>query len=246
MAAKAITIFGISGRARRGTSRPFVCEGMDGHFYFVKSGNVAPEQLVKDYLFGRLAEECGLPVAPVRVVDVPEDLARYALVDRAEEFLPGPAFGSQRIPFGEEVRSLHLPAIDTPTKLRTLCFDWWTANASRRLDRVGGDSGLLWDPVLQAVFLIDHDGCLDPDFDPAEWKSEHPFRDAIAYLDRDFFGKFRTKFESAIYNLGSIWEEMPKEWLEDGSGTTRTSLTRPEVEAALIKPDLEPDGFLPI
>ncbi|MEM6278787.1 MAG: HipA family kinase, partial [Verrucomicrobiota bacterium] len=80
----AVTIVSISGRAEKGVSRPFFCEGDDGFSYFVKSANVSGDQLVLEYLISRLAEECGLPVAPVQLVTIPEDLARYSLVERPD------------------------------------------------------------------------------------------------------------------------------------------------------------------
>lgn len=241
----AATVVSICGRAERGLSRPFFCEADDGHFYFLKRDNVSGDRLVTEFVISRLAEECGLPVAPVEVLEIPEELARYALVDRAEEFRAGPAFGSRRIPFADEVRSSHLRQIDEETKMRCLCFDWWTRNSDRNLDLVGGDPNLLWDPVLQAVALVDHDGCLDPDFDPDEFKRGHAFRDSRPFLEKPFFEKWRTRFESAIYNLDKIWEEIPGEWLADESGIERSSLTREAIEAALMKPELPAADILP-
>lgn len=239
------TIVSICERAEKGISRPFLCEADDGHFYFVKSDNVAADQLVTEFLFSRLAEECGLPVAPVEILEIPDDLARHALVERAEEFRPGLAFGSRRIPFADELRTSHLSLLEEETRMRCLCFDWWVRNPDRRLGILGGDPNLLWDPVLQGPFLIDHDRCLDADFDETEFKREHAFRDVRPFLERSFYQKWRTKFESTIYNLETIWSEIPETWLRDDSGIDRVHLTRTEVEAALIKPELPADGILP-
>ncbi|MEM1441582.1 MAG: HipA family kinase [Verrucomicrobiota bacterium] len=240
-----VTIVSISGRAEKGVSRPFFCEGDDGFSYFVKSANVSADQLILEYLISRLAEECGLPVAPVQLLAVPEELTRYSLIDHPEEFRPGTAFGSQRVPFADELRTSHLRQIDQETKIRCLCFDWWTRNPDRTLGIVGGDPNLLWDPVLQGVVLIDHDRCLGEDFDETEFKQEHAFRDVRPFIEKSFFKKWRTKFESSIYHLSNIWEEIPADWLQDESGIARTSLSLPEIEASLIKPDLPADGILP-
>lgn len=240
-----VTIVSICERAEKGISRPFFCEGDDGNFYFLKRDNISPDQLVIEYVIGRLAEECGLPTAPFELVTVPEVLTRYALVERSDEFRPGIAFGSQRVPFADELRTSHLSQVDEETKMRCLCFDWWVRNPDRRLGILGGDPNLLWDPTLQSVFLIDHDRCLAADFDEVEFQREHAFRDVCPFLERKFYEKFRTKFESAIYNLNKIWEEIPGEWLRDDSGVDRVSVTRPDIEAALIKPELPADGILP-
>ena len=235
-----VTIVSISGRAEKGAGRPFFCEGDDGHCYFVKSENVSGDQRIVEYVIIRLAEECGLPVAPVQLVTIPEALAQYSLVDSPDEFKVGVAFGSQRVPFADELRTSHLRQIEEETKIRCLCFDWWVRNPDRRLDILGGDPNLLWDPVLQSVALIDHDNCLSDEFDETRFKQEHAFRDIRPFIEKAFYKKWRTKFESTIYNLGNIWEELPGEWLE-----TKTTLTLQSIEAKLIKPELPADGILP-
>jgi len=240
----AVELVSICGRADNGISRPFFCEGADGHFYFVKRDNLSRDNLVKEYVISRLAEECGLPVAPVRIVSIPADLASHAIVEGRDEFQPGFAFGSQRVPFSDEIRSAHLQSIDEETKIRTLCFDWWVRNPDRCLSVTGGDPNVLWDPVLQKIFLVDHDHCLAADFDPAAFKREHVFRDVRPFIEKPFLKKWRTRFESAIYNLDKIWAEMPAEWIKGPARKSLISFTRQNLEASLIKPKLTADGIL--
>lgn len=234
----------ICGRADNGKSRPFFCEAEDGHFYFVKRDNVTRDELVMDYLMSRLAEECGLPVAPVKLVHIPKPLAAHAMIEHGEEFQSGIAFGSQRVPFADEIRSAHLRSIDEETKIRCLCFDWWVRNPDRRLDMAGGDPNVLWDPVLHQIFLIDHDQCLAADFDPVVFKREHVFRDVRPFIDKAFFKKWRTRFESAIYHLDKIWAEMPAEWTKGPARKSLLSFTRQNLESRLIKPALPADAIL--
>lgn len=198
-----------------------------------------------EYLIGRLGEECGLPIAPVSIVEIPSELTRYAVVERADEFCPGFAFASQRIPLADDLRISHIRQIPEEMKMRCLLFDWWTRNPDRRLDILGGDPNTLWDPAEQTIALIDHDRCLDPDFDPVEFRREHVFRDSRPFLEVGLFERARTKFESAIYNLGEIWDEMPEEWLVDKTGTARISFTQQDVESRLIKPEFAADDLLP-
>ncbi|MDF1823295.1 MAG: hypothetical protein P1U68_01560 [Verrucomicrobiales bacterium] len=235
-----VTIVSINGRAEHGTSGPFFCEGDDGHCYFVKSANLTADQRITEYVISRLAEECGLPVAPVQLVVVPGELAQYSLIDEPDQFTAGIAFGSQRVPFADELRTSHLRQIEEETRIRCLCFDWWVRNPDRRLDLLGGDPNLLWDPVLQNPVLIDHDSCLAADFDETLFIQEHAFRDVRPFIEKAFYKKWRTKFESTIYNLGDIWKEMPTEWVD-----AETSLTCQGIEARLIKPALPADGILP-
>lgn len=241
----AIELISICGRADNGASRPFFCEGADGHLYFVKRDNLSRDALVTEYVISRLAEECGLPVAPLKLVHIPKALVDHAVVEGATELHPGIAFGSQRIPFADEIRSAHLRSIDEETKIRCLCFDWWVANPDRSLDRIGGDPNVLWDPVLQQIFLIDHDRCLDREFDPLAFKKEHVFADVRPFIEPPFFRKWRTRFESAIYNLDTIWAELPAEWIKGPARKSLLSFTRQNVASRLIKPKLPADGILP-
>ena len=240
-----VPVVSLCGRAASGVSRPWLAEGADGHFYFLKRDNVSPDRLAMEFLISRLAEECGLPVAPVRLLDLPKTLLAHSALEGVGGLTPGLAFGSLRVPFAEEIRSSHLRSIDEETKLRCLCFDWWTRNPDRSLDRIGGDPNVLWDPVLLQIFLIDHDRCLDPEFDGTAFKREHVFRDVRPFLERKFLEKWRTRFESAIYHLARIWEEMPTAW-HTGAGRKRLlSFTRQDLQARLIKPKLPADGILP-
>ncbi len=242
--AAVVPVVGLCGRAANGESRPWLAEGADGHFYFLKRDNVSRDRLVMDYLMSRLAEECGLPVPSVRRLELPAALLSHCALAGADELTPGLAFGSLRVPFAEEIRSAHLRSIDEETKLRCLCFDWWTRNPDRCLDRIGGDPNLLWDPVLQQVFLVDHDRCLDPEFDPTTFKREHVFRDARPFLEKPFLAKWRTRFESAIYHLARIWDEMPAEWTNGPGKRKLLTFIRQDVEAALMKPKLPAEGLL--
>ncbi len=239
-----LPVVALCGRAPTGESRPWLAEAADGHFYFLKRDNVSRDRLAMDYLMSRLAEECGLPVPPVRLLDLPPALLSHSALEGAGSLTPGLAFGSLRVPFAEEVRSGHLRAVDEETKLRCLCFDWWTRNPDRRLDRVGGDPNLLWDPVLQQVLLIDHDRCLDPEFDPVAFRRGHAFRDALPFLERPFLAKWRRRFESSIYHLTKLWDEMPEEWRRGPRRKNLLTYTRQDVEASLIKPKLPADGLL--
>ena len=229
-------IVNLSGRALNGRSRPFFGEGNDGHFYFLKRDNVSPDELVTEFVISRLAEECGLPVAPVRFARIPEELAQHAIQEDGVDLQAGVAFASQRVPFGEEIRFSHLRSIDDETQIRCLCFDWWVRNPDRCLDIAGGDPNVIWDPIPQSVLLIDHDRCLDPEFDPTEFKRKHVFRDMRPFIEKPFLKKWRTRFESAIYNLDKIWAEIPNEWTKDGAKKSRISFTRQNLAAQLIKP----------
>ncbi len=234
----------ISGRSSTGISRPFFCEASDKNSYFVKSQNLSWESLVKEFVVSSLAAEYGLPVAPMTLLEITEELTQQSIVRDAHEFQPGIAIGSMKIPFAEDIRESHLRFVSDEEQARCFCFDWWVRNSDRTLGLLSGDPNILWDPTMGNIHIIDHDRCLDPDFEPEEFLREHAFRDVQNFLEKKTVKKLRTKFESAIYGLGDIWAKIPEGWLTDEEGNERISFTQHDVESMLIKPELEIEGML--
>ncbi len=238
------SIVSINGRAQTGISRPYLCEDGGGHIYYVKSRNVDWDQLVLEWILAKLARECGLPVAPFELLEIPDILCRQTIGKEMRDLQPGMAFGSRRVPFGEDVSESHLRHIPEDIKIATLCFDWWVRNADRRLGLMTSSPNVIWDPTMQQIALIDHDRALDEHFEPEEFLREHVFRDVRPFIEKPILTELRTKFESALYHLSSYWEELPGEWLADEAGNSRATLDMHEIESALLKPKLPVDGML--
>ncbi len=239
------TIISLYGRSETGASRPFLCEDESGQSFFVKRDNVSWDQLILEYTVGSLGTLFGIPVAPFDIVRIPPLLAAQVLEKDGDDFHPGLGFGSQRVPFGEDLGETHLGQIPDATKIAILCFDWWTRNSDRKMSFATGCPNLQWDPLMGSVVAIDHDGSLQGEFDGDEFFREHAFRDIRPFVTRRQVEKLRVKFESAIYSLDRIWEELPDEWLSDPStGAPRATLTMHDIESALLAPELPSDGVL--
>ncbi|MDF1813587.1 MAG: hypothetical protein P1V20_15415 [Verrucomicrobiales bacterium] len=240
-------IISIHGRAESGISRPFLCQDESGQSWFVKRSNVTWDQLVLEFVLGNLAMKFGLPSASFALLEIPELLSRRTLAKDRGDFEPGTAFGSRRIPFGEDLGETHIRHIPDETKAEVFCFDWWTANSDRRLLKTGGSPNLIWDPELHSFFVIDHDRALDPDFEAAEFFREHVFRDIRPFLERQTVMKLRQRFESAVKTLPEIWKQLPGEWLADESGTARATLTPQSITKSLLEPGNRPvEGVLAV
>lgn len=240
----AIKLINVQGRAATGPSRPFLCEAEDGRSFFVKCNNVSPDQLVLEWTLGNLARDYGLPVAPFELVEILEPLASQSVGLNRDEFLPGIAFGSERVPFGEDLGESHLRHVPDETKISLICFDWWVRNSDRRLGRFGGSPNLVWDPTLQGIVIIDHDQALDPDFEGVEFFREHVFRDIRPFIDRGNIPRLRDAFEKAISKLDHSWDQIPVEWLEDEFGSPRVKRTREQLKNELVDPKWPVDGLL--
>lgn len=218
-------LISVSGRAEAGASRPFLCEDNSGQSLFVKRGNVTWDQLVIEFVIGRLAKDFGIQVAAFDLVKIPEGLARQSLFEE-QLFEPGFAFGSVRVPFAEELGESHLGHISEVAKIELICFDWWVGNIDRRLSYDSASSNLLWSPEVQEYVAIDHDRCLSTDIDETEFFREHIFKDVRSYIDDDKLNELRKRFEKAVKKVDQSWQQLPGEWVEQTELTCDTFIYR--------------------
>jgi hypothetical protein len=239
-------IISIHGRAETGVSRPFLCEDALGQSYFVKRSNVTWDQLILEYVIGHLAMVYGIPTATFELLEIPKLLANQTLAKDRRDFEPGIAFGSKRIPFGEDLGESLISRLPEEMKIAVICFDWWISNSDRRLTKIGGSPNIIWDPIMQSMMVIDHDRAIDPAFDPGEFLQEHVFRDVRAFIEKPVYIKWRKQYEASLKSLPKIWKSLPKEWLADESGSPRAELTQAALKTALLKPRHAINGILPI
>jgi hypothetical protein len=134
-------------RRMRGGAQAHLMRCSDGHYYVVKFQNNPQHRriLVNEMLGTRLASRLGLPTAPVRVVNVPEELIRLTAelcieTPRARiPCTPGLQFGSQ-YPGDPRHMTLHdflpdekLCEVDNLHDFAgMLVFDKWTCNTNGR------------------------------------------------------------------------------------------------------------------
>lgn len=209
-------IIAIHGRTAvgNGVSRPFRCEGEDGHNYFVKHKNAGYECLVKEWVTGRLAREMGLPVADIRQVRIsPELIAgnqEYEL-----ELGHGLAFGSKRVVSSERLAMEFIRGTPNDNLSRILLFDWWTRNSDRALTDIGGNPNLLWEIEAERVVMIDHDNAFDSEFDPAAFWTYHALRDHQSAWMLSNREEMNDWLASGASQFENIWKELPNEWLVD-------------------------------
>jgi hypothetical protein len=120
-----IDIIAIEGRTdvSNGVSRPFRCVGEDEAEYFVKLKNVGWNQLVKEWVAGRLAQEMGLPVAEFAQVRIAPELVA-GNPEWETELGHGIAFGSRRVSPAERLSLAYVPHDPDGALSRILLFDW--------------------------------------------------------------------------------------------------------------------------
>jgi len=200
-------------RSEHGITLPFLCRGDDGKFYFVKGAGAGRDSQVKEWVSGNLAQLLGVPVAPFKIVHVPEEILEGLSQEHARDLGSGPAFGS------EEQRITELSWVqvaDVPDALRkkVLFFDWWISNDDRNFTELSGNPNLFWEPAAGRLVVIDHNQAFDPEFCPESFFALHAFRECAEgiagdWVEREFY---TSKARQALDHWDEIASSVPEEW----------------------------------
>lgn len=219
-------------RSEHGMTLPFICRGHDGEIYFVKGSGAGRHSQINEWISGNLALAMGIPVAPFRIVDVPEELAEVLSAEDAFALGGGPAFGSveQRI---TELAYSQVSGVQAELRASLLVFDWWISNVDRKLTENGGNANLFWDPETQRLVVIDHNQAFDPDFDPDHFFRYHAFKDSVPLVFDDLIERqhYTDRMEQALAEWDAIIQAIPEEWF----------YRDPEMTMEL---DFDPDSYL--
>ena len=216
-----VEIESVISRSEQGVLRPFLCVGANGLQYFVKGRGAGRTNLITEYIVGRLGQTLHLPIAPFEIVNVPQALIAGSAVEGIGELGTGPAFGSEKVPFGQELGRLHLTRVPQELRRRVLLFDWWVQNEDRSFGPAGGNPNLLWNTETQQLVVIDHNLAFDIDFGADRFWGNHIFREErSAFLDEHFCQEQRAAFEMALQSLPKILLELPDEWAYEDSFQT--------------------------
>jgi len=201
-------------RSEHGMTEPFICRGDDGEIYFVKGTGAGRISQINEWISGNLAIAFGIPVAPFRIVQVPEELAKVLTVEHAFALGSGPAFGSKE----QQITELAYSQVsDVPIEVRCslLVFDWWISNGDRMLTENSGNPNLFWEAKAQRLVVIDHNQAFDPDFDPDSFLKYHAFKDSVARVFDDLIERelYTSKMDQVIGGWDEIVRTIPDEWL---------------------------------
>ena len=202
-------------RAEQGVLRPFLCKGSDEVTYFVKGRGTGYRDLIAEYVCARLGAALGLPIPAFSIVEVPRELVAQSQMTGIQELGEGPAFGSARVEFAQELSSSTLVRIPKELQARVFLFDWWILNEDRHFTELGGNPNLLWNYEVGELAVIDHNSAFDPGFRVECFRETHAFASrASGFDDRDFRAHETERLEGALAELETIFCELPKEWCE--------------------------------
>jgi hypothetical protein len=195
--------------AEQGRTTPYLCLGEDGLRYYVKGRNTGRRSQWCEWLAGHLGRALGLPIPPFRSVEVPAELLAETPPEW-REIGAGPAFASEAQALFQWTE---LPAIALmPRHLRqdVLVFDWWIRN----IDRMEGNTNLLWDEKDRRLMVIDHNLAFDKDFSAQSFREHHVFKDEWTAVFEDLAEQahYANRLAAAL----SVWKEacdnVPPEW----------------------------------
>lgn len=199
-----------------GVTQPFICRGDDGNTYYVKGRGIGINSLLYEWIAGQLAVKMGLPIAPFELVNVPQDLIEYGLIDGLHELKDGIAFGSLRQE-GQWLNYADIDEIDVVLKQDLLVFDCWVKNEDRTLSELGGNPNLLWNAQNKALVVIDHNNAFDAEFDKRSFTRCHIFADQWGSVVDDLVAplQYQDKFNQIMVDWVEIVDGIPEEWLDE-------------------------------
>ena len=241
-----VQIIEILRRSEQGLTRPFICRGEDRALYFVKGQGAGCDSLIKEWLAGRLAQAMGLPVAPFRLVWVPEALLRaQACTECNRDLGAGYAFGSQESAVTELAYS-RIEHVPCDLQAQVLTFDWWVRNGDRTLGEAGGNPNLFWDEATENLVVIDHNLAFDQSLEATTFMDSHAFASVIPALRandrwqaacRQACRDARATFDLALSETPDTW------WYHDAEQTVPATFNSETARQQLR--ECETDGFWP-
>jgi hypothetical protein len=209
-----VPIIQIHKRAEQGQTRPFLCRGSDDAWYYVKGVGAGRRSQISELIAGKLATAFGLPIAPYSIVDVPTGLIQPALDLQLNELGAGLAFGSQVLPFCQELSLSHLGLLDASLRQDVLVFDWWIRNSDRSLTDKGGNPNLLWNGDNDSLVVIDHNLAFEIDMDTNSFLNTHVFKDEINVVFNDWAARqiYHDRLSAAFAAFDKACDDVPEEW----------------------------------
>ncbi len=196
-------------KAEQGLSSPFLCQGDDGHLYFVKGRASGRRSLWAEWLGGHLGRAFGLPIPPFAIAEVPAALIRECPLE-LRALGSGPAFASRKVEGCQWQELAVAPHVSSALQRDILVFDWWLRNG----DRTRGNPNLLWRPSAGELVVIDHNLAFDAALSDVDFWENHLFaaqRDAV-FGDLAEQARYAERLATAL----SVWQEacdnVPLEW----------------------------------
>lgn len=208
---KLLEVIEIIRKIEQGRTEPYLCIGSDDNRYIVKGNSALGKGRIVEYICAHIGKAFELPIPDCNIIDVPD-----YLLDRGTESIgAGLAFASLYIPQLQEVSLSMLGKIDKSLKQDVFLFDYWIRNEDRTMgDNGAGNPNLIFRPIDDQLFVLDHNLAFDEDYQFADTKSLHVFRDSWFDEQPDLLkiDEYKARMEAALADFDEVIAELPDEW----------------------------------
>ena len=203
------TIKAILDMATQGLSEPYLCTTEDDTEYFVKGRRSSRSSQINEWICGNIAQALGLPVAPFRLLTVPEYLYEE-LPTTLKKIGQGVCFGSVSQKDAELLEISSIPHISDDLKVKIAAFDWLVKNG----DRTKGNPNLLYRSSDKSLIVIDHNLAFDTELDGADFIANHIFSEAFESLFSDCVlqAEISSYLLEALPAYKTACDNLPIEW----------------------------------
>lgn len=210
----AVIIEEVIRRSEQGMTEPFICRGDNNQTYFVKGIATTRRSQLSEWIAGNLGLALGLPIAPFKIVEIPEELIISGSPLKLSDLGSGYAFGSKLETDVIELTISSISDIPAAKQQDVLIFDWWVKNQDRMFTQKGGNPNLLWQPESKELVVIDHNQAFDPDFDKDIFSELHVFSKQWNSIFGDLLKpqQYNERFEAALTDWDRICDAIPEEW----------------------------------
>ena len=231
-----VTIERVDARSTQGVLHPFLCTAENGTQYFVKGKGAGRSSLIAEWLAGHLGHFLNLPIPPFEAVHVPPTLVENSAFPGIADLGKGLCFGSQRVPFVQELGPSHLQKVPKELQLGVLIFDWWIQNEDRIMVEGTGNPNLLWDPSALQMTVIDHNLAFDPEPNETQFWESHVFRASRFAVTETELDWWRVRLTESFEQFDKICATLPEEWsFEDSMQTVKANFDLERAREILIR-----------
>lgn len=203
------TIKAILDMAAQGLSEPYLCTTEDDIEYFVKGRRSSRGSQINEWLCGNIAQALGLPIAPFKLLTVPEYLYEE-LPPTLKKIGQGVCFGSVS---QKDVELLEISAIShipDDLQVKIAAFDWLVKNG----DRTKGNPNLLYRSSDKSLIVIDHNLAFDKELNSADFIANHIFAEVFKSLFTDCVlqAEISDYLLNALPAYKTACDNLPLEW----------------------------------
>ena len=200
-------------KIEQGRTEPYLCGANDGNKYVVKGKTTQGKGRIVEYICAHIGKAFELPIPDFNIIEVPDFLLEYDPAYQMD-IGSGPAFASMYIPHLQEVNLSIVDIIDNDLLQNVFLFDYWIRNEDRTLGDTGGNPNLIFRPVDEQLYVLDHNLAFDDDYTFEDMRKLHVCRKAWFGKQMDMLkiNEYQERMEAALTDLDACINSLPVEW----------------------------------